>query len=109
RLQEGEITQGVWLDWPQLRQWLQAQVGDLLPEAQLVATPARATGAERMLATIPASLVPGPAAGGAGLGPTPARLALVITWIAVLAAVVAGGLILRASMRLAERRGRFVS
>src|SRR5690606_2621240 len=35
--------------------------------------------------------------------------ALVITWIAVLAAVVAGGLILRASMRLAERRGRFVS
>src|SRR5690606_19606900 len=37
RLEQGEITQGVWLDWSALRVWLQSQVQDLLPEAQLVA------------------------------------------------------------------------
>jgi signal transduction histidine kinase len=107
RLRQWEITQGVWLDWPALVAWLEAQVHDLLPEARLVPVAARGDGDERMLATIPAALLPG--APAATVVATPARLALVITWIAVLAAVIAGGLILRASMRLAERRGRFVS
>lgn len=107
RLEQGEIVQGVWLDWPALRTWLEAQVGDLLPAAELVPVAGSAEASERMLATIPAALIPGPPA--QALVATPARLALVITWIAVLAAVVAGGLVLRGSMRLAERRGRFVS
>ncbi|MFG0284106.1 MAG: sensor histidine kinase [Phycisphaerales bacterium JB039] len=105
-LEQGEITQGVWLDWARLRSWLEGHVGDLLPEAELAQAPApEADG--RMLATIPAALIPGPPVGA--VVATPARLALVVTWIAVVAAVAAVGFILRASMNLADRRGRFVS
>jgi signal transduction histidine kinase len=40
---------------------------------------------------------------------TPTHLTLGVTWLAVLGAVVAIGVVLRASMELSDRRGRFVS
>src|SRR5690606_27677380 len=72
RLEQGEIVQGVWLDWPALRTWLEAQVGDLLPEAELAPVMGGGQASERMLATIPAALIPGPPA--QAVVATPARL-----------------------------------
>lgn len=62
-----------------------------------------------MLAGIPAGLVPGSWLASGAPVVTPTRITLVVSWIAVLAAVVAIGLVLRASLALSERRGRFVS
>lgn len=62
-----------------------------------------------MLATIPAELIvddPKPVAGARW---TPLRGVLVVVWVLVLGSVVAMFGIVRASIELAERRGRFVS
>lgn len=109
-----DIVQGVWVDWPRLREHLLESVRDLLPEASLHpvypgTTPASTGGAGHLLASVPAVLVPGPIRVEPGPVVTPARLALGGTWLAALAAIAAVGGLLRASMELAERRGRFVS
>jgi len=62
-----------------------------------------------MLAGIPAGLVPGAWIAAGTPAVTPTRITLIVSWIAVLAAVVAIGLVLRASLALSDRRGRFVS
>ncbi len=115
-----ESTQGFWTDWPRLRAALLASVADLLPEAELVplekgrlgqqvASAASTRDAGQLLAGIPAVLVPGPTESAALTGLTPTRTVLLVAWCAVLSAVVAIGLVLRASLVLSERRGRFVS
>ncbi|GIK18799.1 MAG: sensor histidine kinase [Leptolyngbya sp. PLA2] len=121
RVEGRETLQGFWIDWPALRSMLLRSVADLLPAAQLrpglEGTPdARLTGGPSpplepglMLAGIPAGLVPGDWAAALVPVVTPTRITLVVSWIAVLAAVVAIGLVLRASLALSERRGRFVS
>lgn len=111
----GPRTEGVRLDWPVLRSTLEGSVADLLPGASLV--PANGSAAAQMerrgdayrLATIPALLVP-PLDGGLGLPGrmTPTLWALVVTWVAALAALSAVGLVLRATLRLSDRRARFV-
>lgn len=99
------LRQGVWLDWPSLHQWLSAQVGDLVPGAQLRPGEAEA----RSLAVIPAVIeVPEAGTVGAELA-SPLGVVLVLTWGAALLAVVAIGVVLRLATGLAERRGRFVS
>ncbi|HRQ71768.1 MAG TPA: HAMP domain-containing sensor histidine kinase [Phycisphaerales bacterium] len=121
RVEGRETLQGFWIDWPALRTMLLRSVSDLMPAAQLRpdlegSPDARLAGDSApppepglMLAGIPAGLVPGAwVASGAPLV-TPTRITLVVSWIAVLAAVVAIGLVLRASLALSERRGRFVS
>lgn len=109
-----ELLQGFWLDWPALRRALLASVEDLLPEATLA--PAGAPEVEgalpvahRSLAEVPAVLSPGLSGEGPPAGLTPTRVVLLVAWVAVLAAVVAIGLVLRASLALSDRRGRFVS
>jgi hypothetical protein len=58
---EGSEVYAVWLDWPALRTFLLAEVADLFPHAAL--EPAAAgVGGERLLASLPVRLVPGPAA-----------------------------------------------
>lgn len=120
-----ELLQGFWVDWPRLRADLLASVADLLPEAELepigalipsrlasgqLAGPAGGlASAGRLLASVPAVLAPGVTAQPALSGLTPTRIVLVVAWLAVVAAVVAIGLVLRASLALSERRGRFVS
>lgn len=118
-----ELLQGFWLDWPALRATLLRSVRGLLPEAQLLpvaeSTAARLASAEgseatvplagRLLAGVPAVLAPGAVDAGPGPVMTPTRAVLAIGWLAVLAATVAIGLVLRASLALSDRRGRFVS
>jgi signal transduction histidine kinase len=60
------------------------------------------------LATVPALLLPGDFTPSVPLRMTPALWALVITWIAGLSALAAVGLVLRATLRLSDRRARFV-
>lgn len=116
-----ELLQGFWIDWPALRADLLDSVRDLLPEADLEpvadlasarltgSRPAGLTSAGRLLASVPAVLAPGATMHPDLTGLTPARLVLVVAWLAVAAAVVAIGLVLRASLALSERRGRFAS
>ena len=113
-----ESTQGFWIDWPALRSAMLGAVADLLPNAELVplvrgeASPVAvdaATHAGRLLAGVPAVLVPGDMEAAGLRGLTPTRTVLLVAWVAVLAAVVAIAAVLRAALALSERRGRFVS
>ena len=122
RVEDTETVQGFWVDWPELRAALLASVRDLLPGAALqpvledgqagVVPTSRGPGpvdAGRLLAGVPATLVPGVIRAGAIAGLTPTRTVMVVAWLAVVAAIVAIGMVLRASLSLSERRGRFVS
>ncbi len=106
--------QGVWIDWPELeRQLIDAQ-RDLFPGAQLEPilpdeAPEDYEDAARRLAIVPARFEPGDWPTPTAPVMTPARWSLVLTWIAVLAAAVAIGVVLQTSISLSERRGRFVS
>lgn len=116
-----ESTQGFWIDWPSLRAALLGSIRDLLPESDLVplvrsvggtqsaSTADSALHAGRLLAGVPAVLVPGAMHAPGLSGLTPTRIVLLVAWVAVLAAVLAIGAVLRASLALSERRGRFVS
>ncbi len=106
------IVQGVWVDWPRLRQWLLDGVHDLLVDARLEpVTASRSEPAGGMLATVPAVLSARSAADESARTArfAPIRLTLAIAWSATLAAVTAVGLVLRAAMRLGERRLQFAS
>ena len=111
---EGPVTEGVTLDWPALRGALEASLADLIPDAVLL--PASGAAAEQIeregrgfrLATVPALLVPGEFAPVVPFRMTPALWALVITWVATVGALAAVGLVLRATVRLSDRRAKFV-
>ena len=112
---ERRLRQGVWLDWPALRQQLLDAAGTLLPDAELIPTASVAGRTTTMmqnaarLAALPIIVDTG---APSSVSATPDRtvlLTLSITWIAVLGGTVAIGLVLRESVRLSERRGRFVS
>ena len=101
-----ELLQGVWVDWAQLERLLLAEVTAVLPEATLELT-GRTDGGER-LATLPVSLLPGPPPRFDTTW-APIHTALAVAWVALVAAIAAAGLGLRAALELGERRGRFVS
>lgn len=116
------LVQGFWVDWLALRQDLLGRVMDLVPGADLepVLAPANEAAAPdapesrtptptHRLATIPARLMPSGVPSPPGTPVTSMRATLVVTWIAVLVAIGAIGVVLHASMRLSDRRGRFVS
>lgn len=113
RLGSERVFQGFWLDWESLRRTLLESSKPLFPDADLrpllrgVSNEPDVLG--RSLASIPAELVCTPAPLLPGPGTTPIRATLAVTWIAALGAVLVIGLVLRASMELAERRGQFVS
>lgn len=112
---ERTLRQGFWLDWPGLRTTLLDSAKDLLPQSSLrpVTDPARVMQNEAMLgrtlAAIPVELILPAISPPTMPAWTPVRTVIAVTWLAVLLAVVATGLVLRASLELAERRGRFVS
>ncbi len=111
-----QTVQGFWVDWPALRRALRARITDLLPRATLVPiendaidpSDALIEPTESMLAGAPVALEPGPIEVGQD-GPLLAWRVLGVAWFAVLAAIVAIGLVLEASIRLSERQGRFVA
>jgi signal transduction histidine kinase len=110
----GPVTEGVTLDWDALRATLENSLADLIPGALLL--PASGAAADQIerdgrgfrLATVPALLVPGEFSPVVPFRMTPALWALVITWMAMLGALAAVGLVLRATMRLSDRRAKFV-
>ncbi len=108
------FVQGVWLNWPAIEPWLIAEVADLLPGAQLQSVGESegrraADMSTRMLAAAPIELTPGFERMPAPAVSPPVRQALWIVWISVIAAGMAGVLVLRAVLALSERRGAFVS
>ncbi len=108
------MVQGVWLDWPALRESLLREITDLFPDAKLVPA-ANATAGTRpdddplRFAALPVRLVPG----AIQLPPlpfwTPLRSSLGIALACVLLAAVAVGLVLFGTVALSERRADFVS
>jgi signal transduction histidine kinase len=118
RVNGQEYVQGAWLDWPAVRQWLLAEVGDLLPEARLEpaageaapAGPAGARGGEsRRLASLPLRIEPGPVPSGQAAAWSPVLGVLIAAWICVLVASAAVAVLLRGTVALSERRAAFVS
>lgn len=113
-LDGARVLQGVWLDWPKLReQWL-AQVRDLFPQATLVpaanALPAQPILDDPLrLASLPVKLVTGPMAMAPAPLWTPMRSALAVAWLCVGLAAAAVGAVLFGTVALSERRAAFVS
>jgi len=102
------VVQGVELDWDALQRDLLRSISDVLPGASLVPSNTQSLGAYRM-ATIPVALIPPPSQALPAWAWSPARVGLVVTWIAIIATIVAVGVVLRAAIVLSDRRGRFVS
>ena len=107
--------QGFVADWTKIAARLGEQVQEFYPNAHLVPVSESDIATDesgRILATVPARLV---ARGGSkrmnnthGTW-TPAKTPLALTWIAVLAALVAGGITLQKSVAFGEQRARFAS
>jgi signal transduction histidine kinase len=111
RVQTGNdvVVQGCWLDWQQLKDRLQAEVADLLPNVEL--TPVTADGPikiSRLLASLPVQLAVPPLAAGPATW-TPLRASLLVSWICLLVTAGVAALMLHSVMALSERRGAFVS
>jgi signal transduction histidine kinase len=106
----GFRVQGVWLNWPHLRASLLASVKDLLPAAEL--QPMRQPNGERearMLAALPAKVIPGAVPSSNPPVWTPVRVSLALAWACVLVAALAVALLLHGTISLSERRASFVS
>ncbi|MFQ5730448.1 MAG: sensor histidine kinase [Planctomycetaceae bacterium] len=115
------VVQGCVLNWTTIQRWLAAEVTDLLPDCQLVPVKAAAggppsspvlgvgeTGGQR-LASIPVRVRTGEVPAASLPVFTPMRLSLGIAWLCFLLAAGAVASLLRATIRLSERRGAFVS
>lgn len=108
RIDQQVYVQGCWLDWQNLRTSLLEEVGDLLPNAELVPALADVPDEDgRGLAALPARLVPGkiPSAVASPV----IQLPLLIAWVCVLVAALAVAVLLQGVISLSERRGDFVS
>ncbi|MDA7979649.1 MAG: HAMP domain-containing histidine kinase [Pirellulales bacterium] len=108
-----EYIQGVWLNWRSLRGTLLGLVADIFPNAQLspvaALSSAGAEGSERMLAVLPARLLPGEIELPPLANWTPIRIALASAWLCMLLAAAAVAALLTGVLRLSERRAAFVS
>ena len=112
-----DYLQGCWLDWPHIRTWLLGSVADLLPDAKLEPMRGGAMDPQaRLLASLPLRLVPGKSSpdrseslSGFSFIASPVKLALAISWLCMLLAAVAVGVLLHGAISLSERRGAFVS
>lgn len=106
----GDEVEGCVLDWPRLRSELLAAIADLLPEATLEPAEGSPTTADqRLLAAIPARLVPGEMPRLAPAGWSPLRGTLAAAWSAMAVAAAAVGALLASVLALSERRAAFVS
>lgn len=112
RVDTKEIFQGFLCEWDRLRAALCDEIDDLSPEAQLVPVTSTApapSGTGMMLAAIPVALqIPLDSLAGVTAA-SPARSTLLLTWLAVLSALVAAAITLRSSITFGESRSRFAS
>lgn len=110
RVQVGsrDWLQAAWLNWPLIRMHLLERIYDLLPQAELL--PVTTPGAQPLrLATLPLLLTPGNDLPDWQEPPPVSSLPLIAAWTGVIAALVAGGVLLGGALALSERRGAFVS
>jgi signal transduction histidine kinase len=105
------FIQGAWLDWPLIRNELQAEVGDLLPAARLEFLKPGSMNADRsrLLASLPVRLDPGPLPADPVATISPVRWSLIVAWGGLLVAAAAVAILLRGVVALSERRADFVS
>jgi hypothetical protein len=109
-VQGQDYVQGCWVDWAGVQKWLLEEVKDLLPRAKLEPLESDGDDAQtRMLATLPARVIPGTAEPSAGEAPSPIRFALAFAWACVLIAGISVALLLHGTLSLSERRAAFVS
>ncbi len=105
-----ETVQGVWLDWPTIHRRLVAIARERLPGAEVEpVTDGRDARRPQMLANIPALLVAAPPALAWTELLSATSVTFAFTWLAVIGAIIAIGVVLQAAMALGDRRGRFVS
>ena len=105
-----EEIEGCVLDWPALRSELLALITDLLPHAGLEpAADADPASEQRLLASIPARLLPGVVVVPPTAGWSPLRGSLVAAWTAMAIAAAALAALLASVLALAERRAAFVT
>jgi len=108
RIGTSDWLQACWLDWPLIRTQLLGSIRDLLPEADLLPVTNRSAQSHR-LATLPLLLTPGTALPDWEDPPAISDLPLIGAWTGVIAALIAGGVLLGGALALSERRGAFVS
>lgn len=101
--------QGVWIDWPKLRENLLHEIDDLFAEASLVSSPVITLDNPLQFASLPVRLVTGNIETTPMPPWTPFRRSLVVAWICVLLAAAAVAALLRGTVALSERRAAFVS
>jgi signal transduction histidine kinase len=108
RINQDELLQGCWLDWPRLHTWLIAGIRDLLPQARLEA---RKNGSDqaRSLAALPLLIQPGQLSTSMPAFVSPLRFSLWIAWVCVIAAILATAFLFWGTHALSERRAAFVS
>jgi signal transduction histidine kinase len=105
-----DYIRGSWLDWTAIERLLLDNSKDLLPGARL--EPISTVPAQhdaRLLASIPARLIPGPVPSNAASPASPLRFALIAAWGCMLLAALAVGALLHGVISLSERRAAFVS
>jgi signal transduction histidine kinase len=105
-----EYLQGCWIDWPLLKKDLLEGINDLLPKAQLEQV--RGEDGEdkgRLLATLPARLLPSAVTPLENGGLSTIELALLLAWLCMVLAAVAVAVLLVGAVSLSERRAAFVS
>ncbi len=105
--------QGCTITWPVLEQELLSLANPILPGVRLQPLDGPASSqvewVGRSLGTIPVGLIAPPVTISSTESITPARLALGLTWLAVLGAIGIGFVSLRSSVAFGERRSRFAS
>ncbi len=103
-------VQGAWLNWDVLREELLAEIADLLPSARLSpVAPDDTADRTRMMARLPARLIPGPCAALPALPAPSFNAPLMTAWACVLIAALAVVLLVAGTVSLSERRAAFVS
>ena len=106
-----EYVQGCQLNWPVVKASLLETIEDMLPRADIepVTESRNQPSGHRLLAAIPARLVPGELPGGKAPRFSPLTMSLWIAWACVLLAAAAVAGLLAGVIRLSQRRAAFVS
>lgn len=105
-----EYVQGCLLDWPAVKTSLLESIADLLPTADLVpSNNSNDAESSRLLAALPARLIPGNLPQNRDGSLSPIILSLIVAWTCVSMAAVAVAGLLWGVVRLSERRATFVS
>ncbi len=109
---DDRLLQATWLDWPALAAHLLGQVEAVVPGSRLepvTAATGPAADPGRLLALLPARLVPGPMPETAPRDWTPVRLTVAAAWAAALVGLLGLAGLLLGAVTLGRRRADFVS